>query len=581
MSAAKVLQLDDYRDRRLHRLNLMDALYSVDASRLEIFRHLVEVAELSGADRVATVWVDEYGPGLVHPYVVLDLLSDRPRSSFPAEPLHKAWEIGIPGAHDDGMQAGSTGPSTFAVALGSDGARAWFLVAEAASPRPSLHQDKRDRLMFLAGECSAVALHRDLDTKQDGEVDGSDDARFAGWPILKDLEGREDDEAVGRQIAQRFVVARLIRMLLDEDLTVPRERVTEQVRSARAELAHGHGLDGREYRLWVRVLDSYEAHDLDLLGRTLITLGEMAEARDHLHGSLELYLCAYQITAAIAAPEAAGEAARYRARVLRRRALWDDAHSWYDAAHAIASAARLDLLAANALAGIALIKKDRGNLPAAREFYAKALAMAQKSGDRDTIATVHAGLLGLNRVAGDLPAALAHGWLAVEVSESDVAKTRCLATLAGALGEYGDREAAEDAWAIVARTSDEQYYRIYAHDALAHLAALRGDGDAFDAQVKLCDELDWESGPRSAKAEILYFRGLGCRALGRLDIAQAWLERAVAFAEQYSFNQILFDAEGALETLASPVDERNTPAPAAPPAVRDGVRAMREGLVRA
>ena len=107
MSVAKVLRLDDYRDRRLHRLKLASALYSVDASRLEIFRHLVEVAELSAADRVATVWVDEYGPGLVHPYVVLDLLSDRPRGSFQVEPLHKAWEMGIPGAHDDGAQGGA------------------------------------------------------------------------------------------------------------------------------------------------------------------------------------------------------------------------------------------------------------------------------------------------------------------------------------------------------------------------------------------------------------------------------------------------------------------------------------------
>ena len=208
-------------------------------------------------------------------------------------------------------------------------------------------------------------------------------------------------------------------------------------------------------------------------------------------------------------------------------------------------------------------------------------AVAENSGDRDTIATSHAGRLGLNKVAGDLPAALAHGWRAVEVSESDLARTRCLATLAGALGEYGDREAADDAWAIVARTSDEQYYRFYAHDALAYLAALRGDGDAFDAQARLCDELDWENGLRSAKAEILYYRGLGCRALGRAEMAQSWLERAIAFAEEHSFNQVLFHAEGALETLTTHTEESDVAIPAAPAEVRNGVRAMREGLVLA
>jgi hypothetical protein len=77
--------------------------------------------------------------------------------------------------------------------------RAWFLVAESGAGRPLLESMARDRLMFLAGECAAVLLHRDLDAM----VSGGDGAEggFPGWPILKDLEGRESDEAEGRRIA--------------------------------------------------------------------------------------------------------------------------------------------------------------------------------------------------------------------------------------------------------------------------------------------------------------------------------------------------------------------------------------------
>lgn len=580
MSVAKVLRLEEYRDRRQYRLKLADALFGVDRSRRQILPHLGEVAELSGADRVATVWLDEYGPGLVHPFLVVDLLSDQPRRSFALAPLQEAWEMGVPGAHDSGVDPGAQGPATFAIALGSDGTRSWFLVADSISPRSQLGEPERERLMFLAGECSAIVLHRDLDAEDAIEA-GADQARFAGWPILKDLEGREDDEAEGWKIAQRFVVARLVGLLLDDDLVVSTERAADQVRRGRAELARADGLDSSERRLWDRVLDAYAASDFELLSRVLLSLGEMAEARDHRHGALELYRCGYQLAAAVVAPEPAARAARLVGRLLRRRAQWEEATVWYEAAGAIGAAASLDDQLAGALSGLAVIRKDRGNLPAARETLFQARDVAERSGDRDAIATVYAELLGVEHLAGNQELALQHGWRAVATYESEDARIRGLATLAGALGDFGDRAAAEDAWTIVAHASRETFYRTYAHDALAYLAALRRDGDEFDAQCALCDALDWESGPNSAKSEILYYRGLSCRALGRLQSARRWFDRAISFAEEHGFNRTLFQAEEALASLGSYSEEESRTPHVAPPDVREGVRAMREELVGA
>jgi hypothetical protein len=94
--------------------------------------------------------------------------------------------------------------------------------------------------------------------------------------------------------------------------------------------------------------------------------------------------------------------------------------------------------------------------------------------------------------------------------------------------------------------------------------------------------MGWESGPHAAKAEILYYRGLSYRALGELDNARAWLERAVAFAVEHGFSRTLFEAEGALESLA--LEPRKQAAlPVAPPTsvpeVATGLRAMRLELV--
>jgi tetratricopeptide (TPR) repeat protein len=406
MSVAKVLRLDEYRDRRLHRIRVARALWGGDAGRQTLFGHLVEIAGLTGADRVAALWVDEYGPGLVHPHVVLDLLGDTPRRRFSTEPLHKAWEDGVPGTYDQASDVDASSSSTCAVALGSDGSRAWFLVAESVSPRAAFDASIRERIMFLAGECSAVVLHQDLD----GPDEEDEANRFPGWHVLEDLEGREDDVIASESIGRRFAVGRLARMLLDEELSISTERRAEQAGRARAELVRaGGGKDSESLQVECAIA-AFEQGDDHALGLALIELGHSAEVVDHYHGALELYRCGYEIGAAIGAPSLSIDAGRMSGRVLRRRAMWAEAEHWYGVAHTIAETVGVLDLAARVLAGLAVIKKEVGNLPAAREGFHEALAVAEKSGDRDTEASVLHDLLGLEHATGNLEAGLRHGW---------------------------------------------------------------------------------------------------------------------------------------------------------------------------
>jgi tetratricopeptide (TPR) repeat protein len=578
MSVATVLRLEDYRGKRAHRVQLAERLYGADPKRRAVFGHLTEVAELCSADRAATVWVDEYGPGSVHPHVVLDHLADRPRRFFSSEPLRRAWELGVPGAVDALADDDSSIPTTFAISLGSDGMRAWFLVAESSAGRPLLQAASRDRLMFLAGECAAVLLHRELDSMMRDEGQSAEGG-FAGWPVLQDLEGRESDTEVGKRIAQRFVVGRIARMLVDDDFVIAPERMAEQVRRARTELPDNSAEAAAESALWHRVLDSLEARDLEALARDLLALGQSVERQEHTHGALELYACAYDTAVAAALPRTAAESAWYSGRLLRRRAAWDDAQSKYRAAQEIADVAGLSDISVHVLVGLALIRQDLGNFPAARDGLAEALDAAETSGDRDSIAVVHHSYMGLEQLAGDVAKGLEHGWVAVATYESAERRTQCIASLAGVLIDNGDRAAAEDAWTLVAHQTRDSFYLVYAHDALAHLAALRGDEDEFERQAARCDALDWENGSRAVKAEILYYRGLSYGALGRRDEAEEWLRRAVAFTEEHRFNQQSFRAVEALEGLSGRGPEDHEPTPAAPAELRDGLRAMRQELV--
>lgn len=578
MSVANVLKLAEHRDRRLHRLSLARTMVRPDRTRTALVDHLSEVADLTGSDRVAVVWIDEYGPGLVHPHVVLDLLSDRPRRYFSAEPLQKAWDFGIPGAHDETVDGGTDRSATFAVALGSDGARGWFVVADSVTRRLRLDEGRRERVMFLAGETSAIVLHRDLDAA--GDEEGG--AVFAGWRFLKDLEGHESDEARGEIVGRRFEVGRLTRGLVDEDLAMAEPRRAELAGRARDSLAAEPPEDEAERELLEALLDAYEAADLPALATAALALGESAERLDHVHGALELHRCAYDVASALSAPKLAVEAARAKGRIYRRRGAWEKADRWYGVALAIAEGAGLWELIARTRAGLAVIDRERGDMDAARDGLHHALEAAEAAKDADTTASIYQDLMVVEHMAGDLPIATRHGWRAVNTYASESGRTRCLVSFGTILKELGDWDAAEDAYTVVCRTSDELYYRMYASDALAHMAALRGDADAFDRRAAECDALGWEDGPSTAKAEIMLYRGISHALLGRRERARSWLERTIAFAGEHGFERVLGRAE---EELAAVDDGREAREPltpkTAPPEVREGLRAMRSEIAGA
>jgi hypothetical protein len=417
MSTSNVLRLNDYRDRRSQRLRLAESLHRASPQRLALLGHVAEVCTITGADRAAVVWVDEYGPGIVHAHVVLDQLADRPRRVFPPEPLKRAWELGVPGALDEPGSTGTTNQSTLAVALGSDGTRAWFMISESVGPRAPLDSEARDRIMFLCGECSAVVLHRELDASpgvgSESDVEASD--RFGGWPILKDLGGQDRDGLDGKKISQRFVIARLARMLVEDDLALPADRLGEQVARARREISAIVDEVGREGQLWLGVLDACEASRLDDLAKALVELGEAVEQQGHHNGALEFYRCAYDIAASIGLPLEAIDAARFSGRVYRRLAGWEESMRWYSLARGIGEAAGADSRTALVLVGLAEIQRGRGNLPGVREQLAVALPVAVRGDDAEALATVYASLLSLEQSSGDHRKALEFGWLAVRV----------------------------------------------------------------------------------------------------------------------------------------------------------------------
>ena len=584
--------------RREQRLLRTLALHRTDSERLQVVSHLAGVAALLGCDRAAAVWVDEYGPGLVHVHAVLDLVSDTPRRRFPVEPLRLAWNDGVPGKLDvpDVDRSGpiplhEAGRSLCAVALGSDGSRAWFLVADGLAARVPLDRDTSGQLMFLAGECAAVLLHRDLSA--DSIPRGRPRERFAGWPVLRDIEGREADEAASRRIGGRFLVARTLRSLVDDDLVFDPSALAQQLEGVGRELSR-IPLDDGERPFWDHVLHALDRNDLRALAASALALGERVHEDGHVHGARELFMLAHRIAVAASAVQEAAVSARLVGRWFRLRGEWDEAIHWYEAARAIARVDGHRSIEVVAIDGLANAVRAKGNLPAARELFQEGLDIAREAGDDYPLGLMHHGLMGVEQRAGRLPQAVAHGWRAVNLQRDEESRCHVLVSLALCLKTMGELDAAEDSYTIVAERVKLPDWRFAALENLAHIAALRGERATFEERAWRADEAQWREGASvPVHAQILQYRAMSWAALGERARARAWFVRALDYSQEYEVNQVFFEVEAAIAQLDLELRDNRAaptgrtvfdPTPEEPQwaaelvEVRGGVGAMRRSL---
>ena len=593
MPTSNVLRLDEQRVRRAQRLDRALALHRTDSERLRVVEHLSAVTSLLRCDRAAIVWLDEYGAGLVHVHSILDLISDVPRRSFSQEALRLAWNDGVPGKLDlfdlgqaEAIPLHDAPGSLCAVALGSDGARAWFLVTDGMRARLPLDVETSGRLMFLAGECAGVLLSRDL---PGGSRDLSGD-RFAGWPILRDIEGREEDEVASCRIGGRFLVARAVRSAVDEDLAVDPAALVQQVEGIRREIS-GLAQHDQERPLWDEVLRSLEQRDWRALTSATLALGKEVEDQGHRHGGRELYDLSHAVAVAVVAMSEVVESARLLGRLHRRLGEWDEAIRWYEGARAAAQGESDRFNEAIVIDGLAAAMRDRGNLPAARELLHEGLQVAEESGDDYSVASIHHTLMTVEQRTGRLPHAVAHGWKALNLHRQEESRYYVLVSLAGCFVKMGELDAAEDSYAVVAERVEQPDWRYAALETLAHISARKGDRDAFDQRAARADETEWKARASvPTHAQILLFRGMSWKALGDWVQARTWVENAREYAQEHGVNQVLFEAEALLAGLENDEETTSTAGVSAaevassePPDVemeeiRGGVGAMRRAL---
>lgn len=564
MSISTIVRLDDVRSRRLQRLRESAALYGGDEERSRIVPILERILRLADGDRAATLWLDEYGPGVVHVHCIVDLAACPPRRTFDREPLHAAWEEGVPGILDapalpSRREAGSGLPglgSRAVVSLGSDGARSWFVSVDSLRPRASLTSVERGELMFLAGEVCSILLHRDLPLGRSSAAPLSDFERrrresFGAWPILRDIEGRESDDEANRRISARFLVARLVRGLLEEEFAVEEEAIRYRAAGVLRELAALPDQD-EERRHWECVVRHVEEGAIGPLTRSLVELGNLVERQGHLYGAREFFRTAYEVAVVGGDTRDTADAARFHARSCRKLGDLQESVRWYETALGIVRATGDDGRVAVILSGLANTLREGGDAARARELTWEGVELANRLSDRYVSASFYHTLLALDKAEGKWSEAIANGWQAFGLYPEAYHQTLVLMDLAGVFLATGSFRSAEDAYTVVQKLEPDHPVATLAAAGLIHSAALQGDETLFQERWSELQATDWRALPQSHRLQVELYVGKSLAALGRDGEARLWLEQAQAQAKLAGLLQVVEEAAEALAPMGLP-----------------------------
>lgn len=254
-----------------------------------------------------------------------------------------------------------------------------------------------------------------------------------------------------------------------------------------------------------------------------------------------------------AAPHIAAGALLHRARVARKLGALEAAHDLYEMAIRAARAARDPEVTTRALIGSAVLARRRGNYPASRRLYERALASAHRAALPALIADAHQGLLIAASSAGDVAAALVHGWRAFTFAgDAPAREAEILSNLGAVASVAGEYAAALGAYlGAVARTTEPRV-RLPALSGAALSAARLHDREALRAaSAEIERELTRSSLPYE-HAHSLTVLAEARDVAGEREAARALWRRALEIARAHAFNELVLTSESSLALLDGP-----------------------------
>jgi tetratricopeptide (TPR) repeat protein len=196
--------------------------------------------------------------------------------------------------------------------------------------------------------------------------------------------------------------------------------------------------------------------------------------------------------------------------------------------------------------GDAKIAIARGNLPHADGILADTAERAAELSLTNVRSMALHDRASIAVERGQYEQAIRFAYDALDGTNNERERDRVLADIAGAFYKLGVRSAARDAYVVLAATGQEQYQRWVAVLNLLEIAADDGQEPVFERYRR---SLVDENLPPRLRALYLVQAGQGYHRLGHVHESRLHLQRAVEYAAQHKLNQIMFEAESALQDV--------------------------------
>ena len=225
-------------------------------------------------------------------------------------------------------------------------------------------------------------------------------------------------------------------------------------------------------------------------------------------------------------------------RIARTSGDLDVARDFFSAVGDLGRATGTRELEVREAAALAVLARTRGNYPAARSLFETALAGATALGVVDVKGLAHQGLMIVEAEAGELDAAMRHGWQALSVArEQGAREAEALGNLAHLCSKAGYHNAALGAFtAALARTVAPRL-RLPILAGIATCSARIGNRARVDwAERAIATESSSAFAFETAGAWLAIARAR--RALGDADAGDAAAEKAAAIAHAHQFFEI-------------------------------------------
>lgn len=386
---------------------------------------------------------------------------------------------------------------------------------------------------------------------------------------------REEDDPEWRAATAGLVVLRLVDAWIDEGRRVL-SADEWSVRSVRSCIEQVDG--GNPVRMLLgRVVDALETHEPDIyiVVKPLMAYGQALEYEAHWRLAADVY----QTLLAHLHPVEDSDASI--AAHLRLGQCYRNLHNVDDALEAFGAAASIgastgDLVGVlRARIGEATIAVVRGNIPLAEQLLDATIAQATGPAMQDVRSRALHNRANVARYRGNFELAVQLAYRALSESESPTEKDRILGDIAAAFAELGVYSSARDAYLILSATAQEQYVRWTSMLNLLEIAFRTGAQTQFEQARRslAADEL-----PPLIGTYFELNQGQGYHRFGQLDKARLHLERAIALAGEHGLNELMFDAEAALEAVKNPAPQPESGRPASLKLedVAQAIREMRE-----